>query len=108
MFDFHPAPTFTALVPLSAPGTADPWDVSFTFRHKGRRQIAEWVASWPGRPDEDILAEVIEGWDVKRKGTPVPYTKTALSELLDGYPAAAREIRDAYLRELTESKRKNS
>lgn len=107
MFDFDPSPTFSAPVDLSAPGDSEPWKVPFTFRHKGKRQLAEWVASWSGRPDDEILAEVIEAWEVKRKGVLVSYNRTALSELLDAYPAAAKEIRDAYLRELMESKRKN-
>jgi hypothetical protein len=108
MFDFIPAPVFAGIVGLSVPGQAAAWDVEFQFRHKGKKALAAWVDSWVGRGDEDILADVIEGWAVKRGGEHVPYTKTALAELLDAYPAAAKEIRDSYLRELTESKRKNS
>lgn len=107
MFDFDPAPTFTATVPLSVPGAPHPWDVPFTFRHKGKAALGDWVATWPERNDAQVLGDVIEGWGVKRKGVAVPYTPTTLADLLDRYPAAAREIRDAYMRELTESKRKN-
>ena len=108
MFDFDNSPIFVAPVPLCVPGAAQPWDVNFTFKHKGKKQLAEWVSGWPGRQDHDVLNDVIEGWDVKRKGEAVPYSITALADLLDRFPASNREIRDAYLREMTESKRKNS
>ncbi|MCC2673290.1 MAG: hypothetical protein K0R58_237 [Ramlibacter sp.] len=112
MFDFVAQPTFSADVPLSAPGRPEPWLVPFEFNHKGRKQLEAWRATWVSadgvaRSDEDILADVIKSWGVKRAGELVPFTKTALADLLDTYPTAAREIRDAYLRELTESKRKN-
>jgi hypothetical protein len=40
-------------------------------------------------------------------GKDVPYTLTALSDLLENYSASQGEIFRAYLRELTEAKRKN-
>ena len=57
-----------------------------------------------------LLKDVIEDWSslVGADGAPVPYTVANLGELLDNYPASAREIYAAYKAELTEAKRKNS
>jgi hypothetical protein len=41
------------------------------------------------------------------KGEDVPFSTTALRDLLENYPAAHGEIFKTYLRELTEAKRKN-
>ena len=107
MFNLNPAPTFKALVPLSVPGVAQPLEVEFTFRHKTRTAVEAWAARYVDKPGAETLAEVIEGWALKQDGEAVPYTFTALSELIEAYTPARAEISDAYLIELTRAKRKN-
>lgn len=128
MFKLNPAPTFVAQVPLSVPGQAEPVPLAITFKHKTRPAFAQWHARAHSMPDAvptgaslseiarvvteqdvDVLKEVIEDWSglVGSDGAPVPYTVANLRELLDNYPASAREIYAAYKAELTEAKRKN-
>lgn len=109
MFKLNPKPTFTAPVALSVPGLSEPLEVLFTFRHKGKEALAKWVATASQKLDAEALSEVVCGWaGVKDEdGQDVPYTLTALSALLENYPASQGEVFRAYLRELTEAKRKN-
>ncbi len=109
MFNIDPSPRFTAPVPLSRPGLAEPIEVQITFKHKNRAEVAAWVARGGGAADDvQLLGEVIEGWSGLRdaEGREVPYSVTALSKLLTNYTPARGEIFRAYLCELTEAKKK--
>jgi len=109
MFNIDPAPQFTAPVPLSRPGLAEPIEVQITFKHKNRAEVAAWVAKGAGATDDvQLLGEVIEGWTglINAKGELVPYNATELSKLLTNYTPARGEIFRAYLGELTEAKKK--
>lgn len=107
MFNLNPAPTFTAPVPLSVPGLREPLEVSFTFKHLSRTALEKWVNKYLAAPTHEVLAEVIAGWDMKKDGEAVPYSITALAELVEAYTPARGEISDAYILELTRAKRKN-
>jgi hypothetical protein len=107
-FRIVPNPTFRARVALSVPGAA-PGVIEVEFRHKGRTEFAAWWETIDGRNDADILGSVIAGWSdvVDGAGMPVPYDIDALALLLDRFPAAAVELRDAYLKALFEAREKN-
>jgi hypothetical protein len=109
MFNLVPTPTFSAPVPLSVPGLADPLEVRVTFRHKTREALAKWLADAGQRADGDMLHDVITEWTgmADEQGEPVPYSRTALETLLDNYPAARGELFAVYVSELSKSKRKN-
>lgn len=105
MFSLNPTPEFRAKVPMSAPGAAQVL-VEFVFRHRSKSALRDWLQA--GRPEAEMLAEVVSGWDgIADKGEPVPYSAAALATLLDNYPTAASEIFSAYMRELTEARTKN-
>lgn len=107
MFKLNPAPEFDAKVALSAPGLADPLDVPFRFRHKGKDALAAWIGQ-AVQLDADLLHQVIVGWGVVDEASaPVPYTLGALQQLLQNYPAADQEIFRSYIAESGRSKRKN-
>lgn len=108
MFNLDPNPTFTAPVPLSVPGLQQPLEVNFTFKHLTRTGVEKWFERYLEARSHEVLAEVIEGWDMKRNGAPVPYSVSALAELCESYTPARSEISDAFLIELTRAKRKNS
>ena len=110
MFKLNPSPTFVAQVPLSVPGLAEPLEVAITYRHKNKTALGAWMAGAAGKADAELLHEVIAGWSGMQgeDGAEVPYSLTALTDLLENYPAAHGELFKAYLRELTEAKRKNS
>lgn len=107
MFNLNPSPTFKAPVPLSVPGLQQPLEVSFTFRHKTKTALDDWLKRFMETPGHEVLGEVIEGWDMRRNGEPVPFSLTALAELCESYTPARGEISDTYLIELTRAKRKN-
>lgn len=107
MFNLNPSPTFKAPVPLSVPGVAKPLEVVFTFKHKTRTAMEKWLAHYLSSPTVDVLDEVIADWDLKRDGVAVPYSFSALAELVESYTPSMGEISDAYIVELTRAKRKN-
>lgn len=107
MFNLNASPTFKAPVPLSVPGLKQPLEVEFTFRHKKRTALQAWLDRWTVSPTHELLAEVVDGWALHRDGEPVPYSVSALAELVETYTPARGEISDAYLIELSRAKRKN-
>lgn len=110
MFRLQPQPTFQCMVPLSVPGLPGPLEVAFTFHFKNKDQLKAWVTEGVGKEDAALLSELIVGWEgmVDTNGNPVPYSLTALHTLIHSYWAARDEITRAYMRELKESKTKNS
>lgn len=110
MFKINPNPTFTADVLLTVHGSAEPAKLCVTFKHKGRKALADWIGlpkkmADAGTPvkDADYLGEVIEDWD----GVDAPYSIESLDALLDAYQPAGMELYEAYIRALTESRAKN-
>lgn len=102
--------TFPAVVLLTVSGVDQPQQVTFQFRHKGRKDLAAWIDTGKDRPDAEFLGEVVAGWGeevVDEDDKPVPFSIEALAELLDSYHPAAREIYQAYLRAIGESRVKN-
>lgn len=108
MFKLNPKPTFIAPVALSVPGMSEPLEVSFTFRHQNKTALAKWIGESNTQDGAETLHKVVAGWvGVQAENAEVPYSLTALTDLLENYPAAQGEIFRAYLKELTEAKRKN-
>lgn len=109
MFKLNPNPTFSVPVPITVPGMPEPIEVQITFRHKNKAALRTWILDAAGKDDAALLHELIVDWSGMQndKGENVPYSLTALAELLDGYWAARDDITDAYLIELKESKAKN-
>lgn len=113
MFKIDPAPTFAADVPLSVPGDDKPRVLRITFRHKGRRALADYqarsveVAQQADQAGADAVfqayvGEIIDAWAgmVDAEGRPLPYNAENLALLLDNYPAAGAEIVRFYNRQL--------
>jgi hypothetical protein len=110
MFKVNPNPEFTCPVQLSVPGEAKPRVVHFVFRHKDKLQLRAWHADALGKSDAALLDELIVSWSgmVGEDGADVPYSITALEDIITKYWPAREEITDAYLNELRGSKAKNS
>jgi hypothetical protein len=99
----QPNPTFKTPVKISVPGQEKPAVIDITFKHKNKEALAKFVKSFEDRPDEAILAEVIEEWE----GVDEKFSESALRDLLSNYPASALEILRAYVAALSESRQKN-
>ena len=57
MFNLTPAPTFRAPVPLSVPGSAQPLEVVFVFRHKTRSAMEKWLTRFVAGPSAECWAK---------------------------------------------------
>lgn len=109
-----PIETFWAPVLISAPGVAKPFAVDFEFVHKTKDQLRAYVArvaeqdalGAKGTPQEVLLGEVIRNW--RGLEDEPEYSESSLRDLINNYPASAREIYESYCKEHSESKRKNS
>lgn len=108
MFKLQPNPTFPLKVKITVAGQETPGQLDLVAKHKGRKELKAWQERAAKSEDPQFLDEIISGWSVvDEAGQPVPYTVDALAQLLDTYPMSGFEIYEAYLRELTESRRKN-
>lgn len=111
-----PNPTFWAPVRITVPGQDQPALIELQFRHLGKQALRSWVES--GRvpnadgsvpTDAQWLGQVVVGWSgpVDEAGAPAAFTPTVFAAVLDAYATAGREIYDAYLAALSESRAKN-
>ena len=115
MFKLIPNPMFDAPAAITVPGAQDLATLAVTWRHKGRKALADWLRIGRGATAEDgitdaaWLGEVIAGWagPLDEAGAAVAYSPAALGALLDAYPTAGGELLAVYLRALTESRAKN-
>lgn len=87
-----PAPTFR--YPVDVPTPSGPRRVNFEFKHRTRDALAEFGASLIERERqvEEILGEVLVGWDLADEFNPDNITR-----LCAAYPAAGGAILDTYL-----------
>lgn len=109
MFKINPDATFKAKVNLTIPGREEPAVIDIEFRHKGRAAFAAWWESIEGKNDVDILSGIIASWSgpLDDEGKPLTYSESALTQMIDHYPASAGELIRAYRKELFESRAKN-
>ncbi|MEW6314634.1 MAG: phage tail assembly chaperone [Pseudomonadota bacterium] len=107
MLKLTPNPTFKAQIALTVPGQPDPAQIEIEFKHQTRADLQRWLARDVAL--EDALNEVIVSWDgvTDGNGRPLSYSADTLAMLLSNYPASGGELLNSYLRELTESRRKN-
>lgn len=103
MFKINPNPTFTAKVQLSVPGQDRRETVDIEFKHLSRKDIKNFFEGIEGKTDAESLGEIIVAW----KGIDAPFSAANLEQLLDNYPASARELYEAFRAELMEARQKN-
>jgi hypothetical protein len=95
------APTFKAPVAIPVAGSA-PVDVEFTFKHRTRDQMKEFIESREGKTDAQSLIEMAVGWDFAE-----PLTLESAETMLQNYLGAALPIYKKYVEELSQAKAKN-
>jgi hypothetical protein len=101
MFKLIPDQLFTATVLI--PNGDAPLPLKLKFIRKSKEDVNAWIAAVDGRPIQDSLTEVINGWiDVD-----TPYTASALVDLLENYTGAGAAILKGYYIALSEAARKN-
>lgn len=103
-FILDPAPTFAGAARLSLPGGGES-SLPVTWRHQTRSALQRWVERVASDGALAALLEVIDDWRVvTADGTPLPFERATLAQLLDAYPAAGGELCRAYVEALTESR----
>lgn len=100
----NPEPTFKAKVKIPVPGGA-PVPVEFTFKHKGRAELKEWLTVPQDGPQESesfYVRQFVAGWELDDE-----FSDDNIERLCDSYPGAASAILDAYIDEMRGARAKN-
>lgn len=95
------APTFKAPVDIPVAG-GEPLVAVFTFKHRTRTALDEFIAERPKKSDIDAFMEMVEGWDID-----VPFNKENAEILLENYIGTSLATYRVYLEELIQAKAKN-
>lgn len=103
MLKLNPNPEFSASVPITEPGKAEPTIITVTYRYKTRDALVEFIEQTKDAPVADVLCDIVSGWN----GVDAPFTKENLKALVNSYMPAGLEMLKAYYKELAESKIKN-
>lgn len=90
------APAFEAPVKVPVPGQEKPTVVRFTFRHRTRKALAEWIAV-KDRTDVEAILEMATGWELSD-----PFDADNVGELVENYHGAARAVFDTYVEQLAQ------
>lgn len=94
-------PTFKAAVPVPVPG-AGITPVEFTFKHRTRKGVVEWLEKDKESDDVAMVQAVATGWELDD-----PFTPDNIAKLCDNYAGAGFAIVQTYLDELRGARAKN-
>lgn len=94
-------PTFKALVPIPVPG-AGTTPVEFTFKHRTRQAIIEWLEKDKDDDDIKMVQAVATAWELDDEFNP-----KNIKTLCENYAGAGFAIIQTYLDELRGARAKN-
>lgn len=94
-------PTFKATVKIPIPGGPDQ-GLDFTFKHRSRSQIKEFLETAPDRSDVENIMQMATAWDVVE-----PFNEEQIKFLCENFTSAPGLIFEKYLDELTKAREKN-
>jgi hypothetical protein len=97
----QPDPTFSAKVAIPVAG-ASPVEVEFTFRHRGRKELAAFAESVKDSGDADLIMSMATGWELEDE-----FNAANVALLVENYYQAPNAVWTAYLDALTQAKEKN-
>jgi hypothetical protein len=95
------APTFKATVGIPIPGAAAE-RVEFTFKHRTKDQLNEFIATRGEKTDAESFMEMVAAWDFAEE-----FNRASVETMLQNYMGAAVATYRAYVDELTQAKAKN-
>lgn len=95
------APTFKAPVAIPVAGS-EPVNVDFTFKHRTRAQMKEFIDTRADKSDAESLVDMLAGWDFAE-----PLTVENAETMLQNYQGAAIVAYKKYVEELSQAKAKN-
>jgi len=94
-------PTFKGVVSIPVAG-AEPVNVEFTFKHRTKPALDEFVKSREGKTDTESVLDTVIGWELSDEFTP-----ENVGLLCDNYAGAGLAIFRAYIDQLIAGKAKN-
>lgn len=94
-------PTFKAFVPIPVPG-AKTTPVEFTFKHRTRKAIVEWLEANKDDDDVKMVQSVATAWELDDE-----FNAASIAKLCDNYAGAGYAIIQTYLDELRGARAKN-
>jgi len=94
-------PRFKARVPIPVAG-GPPVEVEFTFRHRTKTALDEWIKSRADKSDAESFLEMVEGWELEDQ-----FGKESVELLLENYVGAALATYRVYVDQLVQAKLKN-
>lgn len=100
-FTLAVSPTFKRDVSIPVPGDR-PANINFTFKHKTRDELRDFVAGLEGREDLEVVLEVASAWGIDEA-----FEEDNVEILLQNYPGAALAIIDTYLKEVSGARKGN-
>ena len=95
------SPTFTAKVGIPVAGD-EPVEVLFTFKHRTKSALDEWVASRADKPEAESFMDMVIAWDLEDA-----FTRENVEVLLENYIGTAISTYRVYLEQLIQAKLKN-
>lgn len=94
-------PTFKSDVGIPVAG-AEPVDVAFTFKHRTKDALDEFVASRAGKTDVESFMDMVVAWDFEDE-----FNKESVALLLQNRIGVALATYRKYVDELVSAKLKN-
>jgi hypothetical protein len=98
----QPDPTFKAKVAIQAAGEEGVDPVEFTFKHRTRDEVDEFLKASADLRDAGLIMEVAIGWELSDA-----FTAENINKLAQNYITAPRTIVNAYIDELVKAREKN-
>lgn len=101
------APTFKAPVVIPVHGVDEEGNfntatVIFTFKHKTKKEVEDWVKAFTDKAGIEIVIEVATGWNLEDE-----FNETNLRLLDENYVGASAAIINKYTDELGQQRVKN-
>lgn len=100
-FSLKAAPTFKKPVALPVHGD-ESVTVTFEFKHRTRDALNAWLEEIQGKPDAEVLASCVVGWDLDDK-----CNDASFKLLTQNYAGTGSVITQAYVDEIVQARRKN-
>lgn len=92
-------PTFKARVGIPVPGEKDPTYVVFTFKHRNKTDLQDWL-ELRGRSDLDMFMEMVTGWDIEGE----EFNRENAAMLIEAYGGAAVATVNVYIEQLSRTR----
>lgn len=97
----QPNPTFKCKVEIPVPG-GESVPAVFEFKHYSVSGVEEFWKEAAGKPDLDIAASLVVGWDLEDE-----FSADNLQTLLNNYPGSAAALINAHTAELFRARQGN-